>query len=115
LIGVGLGSAAVEAAAGGDAALDDSEHVAQKRGVDEGEGEGVLTHGRVRFQETAVGKRPATHQKEPVLDNHRAQVDEDLREDTPGVGAARLINVAVSFPQFKKEFKEVFDVPAGGR
>ena len=38
-----------------------------------------------------------------MLDDHGQQFGEDLREDAPGVAAARLIDVAVAFPQLKKE------------
>jgi len=97
--------AAVEAAAGRDAALDDREHVVQKRGVGQGtgEGEGVLPHGLGRFDEAAVRERPATDQEEPVLDDHGEQFGEDLREHAPGVGAARLIDVTVALPELKEK------------
>jgi len=106
LIGIGLGFAAVEAAARRDAALDDSEGVVQKHGIGEGtsEGEGVLTNGLGRFEEATVGERPATDQKEPMLDDHGEQLGEDLTQNAPGVGTARLINVAVAFPQLEEEF-----------
>jgi len=105
--------AAVKVAARRDAALDDGEDVVQKRGIGQGtgDGEGVLTNGVGRFQEISVRERPAIHEEEPMLDDHGEQFGEDLAQDAPGVGTARLIDVAVAFPELKEEF----DVPAGAQ
>ena len=82
MIGIGGLFAAVEAATGRDAALDNGENVVQKRGIGEGtgEGEGVRANSLGRFQETAVRERPATHEEEPVLDDHGEEFRENLRE-----------------------------------
>jgi len=109
--GVGLGFAAVEAAAHPQSAVNDAEGGRQGSGVRQhaGQMEGVLAHGLGGFDQAAVGEGPAAREEEPMLDDHGEQLGQDLTQDAPGFGTAGGVDLAVALPQFKEQL----DLPAG--
>ena len=101
LLGVGVFLTPIEAAGGGQGAVEVGEGLGQAYPTAEA-GEQVHGVGADHLgglDQTALGTGPAAGEGEPVLDEDGEQLGPDFTEDPPGLGAAGLVDAAVLLPQ----------------
>ena len=77
---------------------------AEQGGTAQGTGEvqGMLAHRLRGFDQAAVGVGPTAGQEQPVLDDHSQEFGTDLREHTPGLAAAGLIDLPMALPELEE-------------
>ena len=61
----------------------------------------IISYGLGCLYQASVGIPPTTHQYYPMLDYHTQYLSVHFTEDTPGIGAAPLVDLSMTLPQLE--------------